>query len=1025
MPRQVLELSGLTGEGWRGAVLLDPALVEGGGRAYLRHIRAVGASIQVRLSASATADPNDPGPAFSADLLTYARALTFAKGGDVLVLKGPGHEDNSSADPTEPYFWTPDNGLDSNLWFIDNRGDFTLTLDDGISIFEIAGRAEAVAQVRARVDRVPPHRIAGTAAAGAPQARARLDVLPALTLADFDTAGLAVETLALIRAGAGPADTIYAAPPRGSVGALVDGELGLGPDEAAITRLRRRDGNMLGVNDDDPLVLSDYFGTGGAGAGLTLYVQTQDGVATLPVSEQRSSGGGFVVFGPLGAALDRIVDGIGEGDLFIFALARTAHEVRGRAEAGGAEARAGVRRAVRHIVGGRAEAGAPEARARVDRVPPDEIAGRAEAGTAEARARVARVTPTVRAIAGRAGAGGAAASARVAVRGPLTLADFDTAGLEIDMLALIEAGAGSGGVFYDAATNAGAVGTLLDGELGVGGNEAPIIRMTRRSGDQSLVLQFEVGTLATDRYFGAGGEGHDLRVFVQTLSEVFSRRVTRNEGIGSASIQLGRYGRSFAALMRSIGDGDRFIVALARFVRHTLAGTAAAGAPQARARLDVLPALTLADFDTRGLDIEALALIRAGPGPADTIYAAPPRGTVGALVDGELGLGPGEVPITRLRRRNGAMLAVNDDDPLALADYFGTGGAGAGLTLYVQTQDGLGTISVAVHGTAGDDFIQFGPIGAALDAILDGIGEGDLFIFALARAVHEVRGRAGAGPAEARARVRRAVGHIVGGRAEAGAPEARARVQPVREHLLRGRAGAGPPEARARLRRVPVVTVGGTAAAGAAQARATLRAIRLLRGRAGAGAAQARVRLRLAVHRHLRGRAEAGGAQARAQVRRVPTASEQYGRTLRQSAPERGLLIALEIRHPAVAEPVRVINDTVERVIEGELFVPLRFDARLADDVDGQAPQAELAIDNVGRALTQWVEAAGGGTGAAVRFMQIIDIDDPPVEWELTMDVAGMEIDSERITARLGFDPLLGRAAVTLRHDPQTSPGLF
>ena len=122
---------------------------------------------------------------------------------------------------------------------------------------------------------------------------------------------------------------------------------------------------------------------------------------------------------------------------------------------------------------------------------------------------------------------------------------------------------------------------------------------------------------------------------------------------------------------------------------------------------------------------------------------------------------------------------------------------------------------------------------------------------------------------------------------------------------------------------------------------------------------------------------------------------------------------------------MRVVNDTEDRTIEGNRYVALRFDARLADDVEGQAPQAELAIDNVGRALTQWVEAAGGGTGATVRVMQVLDIAEPEVEWELTMDVAGVQVDAERVTARLGFDPLLGRAAVVMRHDPQTSPGLF
>ena len=124
--------------------------------------------------------------------------------------------------------------------------------------------------------------------------------------------------------------------------------------------------------------------------------------------------------------------------------------------------------------------------------------------------------------------------------------------------------------------------------------------------------------------------------------------------------------------------------------------------------------------------------------------------------------------------------------------------------------------------------------------------------------------------------------------------------------------------------------------------------------------------------------------------------------------------------------PVRVVNDTREHVIEGERYAGLRFEARLADDVEGRAPRAELVIDNVGRDLTQWVEAAEGGIGATVRIMQVLAGDSDAVpEWEMTMDVAGVRIDQERVVAELGFDPLLGRAAVTMRHDPETSPGLF
>ena len=579
MTRQVLQLTGFSGDsGWRGAVLLDPAFVEGGGAAYLRHIESVGNSIRMRLAATETGDPAAAGPEFAAALETADEAFTFTgTDGASLTLKGPGHADNSFTDPTEPYFWTPDNGAAMNAWFLGRTGDVTFTIDDGVE---------------------PTVAVRGTAAAGAPEAAATVEREPQLTLDDFDAAGLELDLLALIRAGSGPGGTIFAVPPRGSVGALLDGELGIGASEAAITRIRRRNGAFLMINDNAPLVLADHFGSGGGGADLTVYVQTVDGLGSFPASTFSNAGGHFVQFGPIGGDDLTIIDDIADGQGFILAFARPA-------------------------------------------ITAIAVRGSAAAGAAEVAATVARVTPTI----------------------------------------------------------------------------------------------------------------------------------------------------------------------------HTPGGVAAAGAPEAS---------------------------------------------------------------VRLRR---------------------------------------------------------------IDA-------------------HAIRGRADAGTAETSARVRRIDAHAIAGRAEAGGPQAYARLGRI-------------------------------------------------------------------IHFSLRGFAASGAPQVAARVHRVPPASEHYARTIRESAPERRVLTALEIRHPAVPDPVRVVNDTEDRTIEGNRYVALRFHARLADDVEGQAPQAELAIDNVGRALTQWVEAAGGGTGATVRVMQLLDIPAPEVEWELTMDVAGVQVDAERLTARLGFDPLLGRAAVVMRHDPQTSPGLF
>ena len=375
-----------------------------------------------------------------------------------------------------------------------------------------------------------------------------------------------------------------------------------------------------------------------------------------------------------------------------------------------------------------------------------------------------------------------------------------------------------------------------------------------------------------------------------------------------------------------------------------LGAAAGAGGADAAARVDVVPALALADFDTAGLEIDALALIRAGMTANGTIYAGPPRAAVGALLEGELGIGATDEPITRLRRRDDNMLAVNDSTAFSLAAYFGAGGDGADLWVYLQTMHGRASTPASAHGRLTGGVLQLVPLAADFQALLHGIAEGDRFIFALARptpTVVAVRGATQADTPEAAARE----------------TLARARLTPVGVRAIRGAAAAGAPAALARL-----------------------------------------------------------GAHDPAAL---------FARWQRESAPADRVLTALEIRHPAVALPVRVVNDTGALRIEGHEYIALRFDARLVDDIAGQAPQAELAIDNIGRELTQWIEAAGGGLGATVRVMLVLAVPNPTVEWELTLDVAGIAVDQERVTARLGFDPLLGAAAVRLRHDPQTSPGLF
>lgn len=92
-------------------------------------------------------------------------------------------------------------------------------------------------------------------------------------------------------------------------------------------------------------------------------------------------------------------------------------------------------------------------------------------------------------------------------------------------------------------------------------------------------------------------------------------------------------------------------------------------------------------------------------------------------------------------------------------------------------------------------------------------------------------------------------------------------------------------------------------------------------------------------------------------------------RNLLATAPGDPYLVALEITHPDLSVPIRVVADTQNIVIEGHEFIACAFKLTKPDDVDQQLPHAELSVDNIGRELTQWLEYSNGGKGAMCRII--------------------------------------------------------
>lgn len=165
-------------------------------------------------------------------------------------------------------------------------------------------------------------------------------------------------------------------------------------------------------------------------------------------------------------------------------------------------------------------------------------------------------------------------------------------------------------------------------------------------------------------------------------------------------------------------------------------------------------------------------------------------------------------------------------------------------------------------------------------------------------------------------------------------------------------------------------------------------------------------------------------------------------RNLNATSADEPMLLLIEITHPDLAEPARFVNDTQNIVVEGHVFNATRFSLIKADDVAEQTPKAQLAVDNIGRELTQWLEYSNGGKGARCRTMAALrsSVDEyaidyfaqdytravnADIEFDMTMDLSGIHVNNMQVTSDLGFQNTLMQPAVTVRYDPITSPGLF
>ena len=133
----------------------------------------------------------------------------------------------------------------------------------------------------------------------------------------------------------------------------------------------------------------------------------------------------------------------------------------------------------------------------------------------------------------------------------------------------------------------------------------------------------------------------------------------------------------------------------------------------------------------------------------------------------------------------------------------------------------------------------------------------------------------------------------------------------------------------------------------------------------------------------------------------------------------------LEITNPSFSGPMRIANDLEDFVSQSVSYIGIPFGFTLPEDVSGSAPRMKLAIDNVGRGLTDELERLLPGTVTMAKLI-VVARDTPNVhEHVFWLPLTQVSVNTTSAQATASVDELTRRAACRQIANPFTLPGIF
>lgn len=134
-------------------------------------------------------------------------------------------------------------------------------------------------------------------------------------------------------------------------------------------------------------------------------------------------------------------------------------------------------------------------------------------------------------------------------------------------------------------------------------------------------------------------------------------------------------------------------------------------------------------------------------------------------------------------------------------------------------------------------------------------------------------------------------------------------------------------------------------------------------------------------------------------------------------------LVLLEISHAELAQPIRVVNNTVDVPSNGNTYTAFPFEIALPESLEDSPPRARLKIDNVSREIGQAIRTISTAASVTISVVRQDDPDTVEMTWP-AMWLRNIRYDVLAVEGDLEFEDLTREPYPAHIFSPAEFPGL-